>query len=135
MAGPTRRTVCAVTIEIIVFADNDDDTGMFGAPADLTSRLKWEAGKIHSSLRTGGEVLVVIGGTTLLVGGPAQFWIEPHTFGAFAAKTAFFMLVYIWVRWTLPRFRYDQLMNLGWKVMLPLGLANLVVTALVMAYV
>ena len=68
-AGPTRRTVCAVTIEIIVFADNDDDTGMFGTPADLQSRLKWEAGKVHSSLRTGGEVLVVIGGTTLLVGG------------------------------------------------------------------
>lgn len=58
-----------VTVEIIVFADNDDDTGMFGTPADLQSRVKWEAGKIHSSLRTGGEVLVVIGGTTLLVGG------------------------------------------------------------------
>jgi hypothetical protein len=58
-----------VTIEIIVFADNEDDTGMFGTPADLQSRLKWEAGKVHSSLRTGGEVLVVIGGTTLLVGG------------------------------------------------------------------
>jgi hypothetical protein len=62
-----------VTVEIIVFADNGDDTGMFGAPADLTSRLKWEAGKIHSSLRTGGEVLVVIGGTTLLVGGGAAW--------------------------------------------------------------
>ncbi len=58
-----------MTIEIIVWEDNDDDTGMFGTPADLQSRLKWEAGKIHSSLRTGGEVLVVIGGTTLLVGG------------------------------------------------------------------
>lgn len=56
-------------IEIVVFADNSDDTGMFGTPADLQSRIKWEAGKVHSSLRTGGEVLVVIGGTTLLVGG------------------------------------------------------------------
>jgi NADH-quinone oxidoreductase subunit H len=43
----------------------------------------------------------------------------------FAAKTAFFVLVFIWVRWTLPRFRYDQLMRLGWKALLPLSLANL----------
>ena len=58
-----------MTIEIIVWADNDDDTGMFGTPEDLQSRLKWEAGKIHSSLRTGGEVLVGLGGATFLVGG------------------------------------------------------------------
>jgi NADH-quinone oxidoreductase subunit H len=43
----------------------------------------------------------------------------------FAAKTAFFVMVFIWVRWTLPRFRYDQLMRLGWKALLPLSLANL----------
>ena len=54
---------------------------------------------------------------------------------AFIGKVVFFAWLFIWVRWTLPRFRYDQLMHLGWKVMLPLGLANLVVTALVMALV
>ncbi|MDX2472584.1 MAG: NADH-quinone oxidoreductase subunit H [Candidatus Krumholzibacteria bacterium] len=54
---------------------------------------------------------------------------------AFVAKVVFFAWLFIWVRWTLPRFRYDQLMHLGWKVMLPLGVANLVVTALVMAFV
>jgi NADH-quinone oxidoreductase subunit H len=43
----------------------------------------------------------------------------------FAVKTAFFVLVFIWVRWTLPRFRYDQLMTLGWKSLLPLSLLNL----------
>lgn len=48
-------------------------------------------------------------------------------------KGAFFMWLYIWVRWTLPRFRYDTLMSLGWKFMLPLGLANVLVTAVVIA--
>ncbi|MGB9375367.1 MAG: hypothetical protein WCA82_14550 [Jiangellales bacterium] len=58
-----------MAVEIIVWVDNEDDTGTFGTSDDLQSRLKWEAGKIHSSLRTGGEVLVVIGGATVLAGG------------------------------------------------------------------
>jgi NADH-quinone oxidoreductase subunit H len=47
---------------------------------------------------------------------------------AFAFKVFCVLMFYMWVRWTIPRFRYDQLMNLGWKVMLPLGLANLAIT-------
>jgi len=47
----------------------------------------------------------------------------------FLGKVTFFGFFFIWVRWTLPRFRYDQLMGLGWKAMLPLGLLNVVVTA------
>lgn len=50
-------------------------------------------------------------------------------------KAAFFMWLYIWVRWTVPRFRYDQLMSLGWRFMIPLGLVNVVVTAVVLAFV
>jgi NADH-quinone oxidoreductase subunit H len=45
------------------------------------------------------------------------------------AKIAIFMFFYVWVRWTFPRFRYDQLMRLGWKVLLPLSLVNLVYVA------
>ena len=47
----------------------------------------------------------------------------------FAAKTGFFIFFFVWVRWTLPRLRFDQLMNLGWKVFLPLSLLNLLWTA------
>jgi NADH-quinone oxidoreductase subunit H len=49
--------------------------------------------------------------------------------GFFIAKIAFFAWLFIWVRWTVPSFRYDQVMRLGWQIMLPLGLLNLVVTA------
>ena len=44
-------------------------------------------------------------------------------------KTGFFIFVFMWVRWTLPRFRYDQLMSLGWSVMLPVALAYIVIIA------
>ncbi|MDO8519757.1 MAG: NADH-quinone oxidoreductase subunit H [Deltaproteobacteria bacterium] len=53
-------------------------------------------------------------------------------FGVFMAKILFFCWLFIWVRWTLPRFRYDQLMHLGWKVMIPLALVNISVTGIVM---
>ena len=51
----------------------------------------------------------------------------------FALRIFVFLFIYIWVRGTLPRFRYDQLMAFGWKFLLPLAIANLVVTALVVA--
>jgi NADH-quinone oxidoreductase subunit H len=78
--------------------------------------------------------------TTLFFGG----WLRPFpSVGAlsfldvvpgwiwFLAKTFVFLYVFIWIRATLPRYRYDQLMRLGWKVLIPLAIANLVVTGVI----
>jgi NADH-quinone oxidoreductase subunit H len=55
-------------------------------------------------------------------------------FGALFTKILFFLFLFIWVRWTIPRFRYDQLMDLGWKKLIPLALANMLITALVILW-
>jgi NADH-quinone oxidoreductase subunit H len=65
-------------------------------------------------------VLFALPGVVELVQGP--FW--------FLLKIAVFLFIYVWVRGTLPRFRYDQLMNFGWKVLLPLSIVNVVITSL-----
>ena len=53
---------------------------------------------------------------------------------AFAIKIFIFIFVIMWIRWTIPRFRFDQLMHLGWKTLLPLSLINLLITGLVIAF-
>ncbi|MEY3599144.1 MAG: NADH-quinone oxidoreductase subunit NuoH, partial [Bacteroidota bacterium] len=52
----------------------------------------------------------------------------------FFGKILMFIFLFMWIRWTLPRFRYDQLMNLGWKVLLPLAIANIIITGFVMLF-
>lgn len=89
--------------------------------------------------------------TTIFLGGWSSFWgpdawwvfgwvaVDPYATDGinailshlwFMAKVMALLTFQIWIRWTLPRFRYDQLMNLGWKVMVPLALGNLVLTAI-----
>jgi len=51
-------------------------------------------------------------------------------FGVLMLKIVFFIFFFMWIRWTIPRFRYDQLMNLGWKVLIPLAITNIVLTGL-----
>jgi NADH-quinone oxidoreductase subunit H len=92
----------------------------------------------YANLVTASALIV-----TLFFGGwdiPFTMWdnLAPYTYGKFfatlamfAIKLLFFIFLYMWIRWTLPRFRYDQLMSLGWKFMLPLALAYIVIIAAV----
>jgi len=82
----------------------------------MTALLSWAQEALHLS---------GMGAEALRVG------FEMASFGI---KVGFFMWFFVWVRWTLPRFRYDQLMDLGWKVMLPLSLVNIFVTGLMVYY-
>ncbi|MDX1584966.1 MAG: complex I subunit 1 family protein, partial [Thermoanaerobaculia bacterium] len=78
---------------------------------------------------------------TLFLGGwDIPYWNEPATFLgfalsalAFAVKVGFILFVFVWVRWTIPRLKYDKLMKLGWKVFIPLGLLNVIIVALLIA--
>jgi NADH-quinone oxidoreductase subunit H len=73
--------------------------------------------------------------STIGLTGDALYWgLVAAQVVAFWAKVVLFMLFFVVVRFTLPRFRYDQLMWLGWKVLVPLALANMVITALVVAW-
>ena len=56
-------------------------------------------------------------------------WGTLLSVSSFILKMGFFLFLFIWVRWTFPRFRYDQLMKIGWKVMLPIALLNIFITA------
>ena len=58
---------------------------------------------------------------------PSWIWFVTKVFG--------FLYLFIWIRFTLPRYRYDQLMSLGWKVLIPIAIANLVVTGVVKVFV
>jgi NADH-quinone oxidoreductase subunit H len=64
---------------------------------------------------------------------PSPWWLSILEVLAFAIKVAVLLFLFVWVRWTIPRFRYDQLMMLGWKVLLPLALLNIFVTAGIVA--
>lgn len=76
-----------------------------------------------------GFVLTFLQGALGLEGLGAEVLRVLFQFASFSLKMVFFLWFYVWVRWTLPRFRYDQLMDLGWKVMMPLSLVNIFVTA------
>ena len=92
----------------------------------------------YASMTTGAALMVTLflGGWTLPFAGldhpAATPWIGLLHIGIFLAKMLFVVFMIIWVRWMWPRFRYDQLMDLGWRRFIPLSLANIIVTAIIL---
>jgi NADH-quinone oxidoreductase subunit H len=71
-------------------------------------------------------------GSTLFFGGWQGPWLPPVVW--LFIKIFVFVFGYVWIRATLPRFRYDQLMNFGWKVLFPLSVLNLLITGLIVLW-
>jgi NADH-quinone oxidoreductase subunit H len=112
------------------------------AEAELVAGYHTEYSAMKFALFYLGEYAHMIGASALITllyfGGwhlpgyaPAGNLGALISFGVFAAKTAFFLWLFVWIRWTLPRYRYDQLMRLGWTVLLPLAFLNFLITVLV----
>jgi NADH-quinone oxidoreductase subunit H len=92
----------------------------------------FNSGAIIASLFFGGYNLPF---QDFFIGLVGQTWIlSLIQFGFFFGKIIFFIFFFMWIRWTLPRFRYDQLMTLGWKILLPLSIINIMITGLVMYF-
>jgi len=104
------------------------------AEAELVAGFHTEYSSMKFGLFFLGEFANVISisciAVTLFLGGWNGPWLpDSLKFLWFFAKLGALLFFFIWVRWTFPRLRYDQLMNLGWKVLLPASLANVVITA------
>lgn len=107
------------------------------AEAELVAGFHTEYSSMKFGLFFLGEFANVLSicciATTLFLGGWTGPWLpDSLKFLWFFAKLGLLVFFFIWVRWTYPRLRYDQLMNFGWKVLLPLSLANILVTAIVL---
>src|SRR5476649_1413306 len=117
------------------------------AETELVGGYHTEYGSMKFALFFLGEYSNMVASSGMMVtlffgGWTLPFWGLDHAAGTlvsgiahiliFLAKMLFFMALFIWVRWMFPRFRYDQLMDLGWRRFLPLALVNILVTAIIL---
>ncbi len=89
------------------------------------------SGVVMSTLYFGGYDIPFVNEASW---GLAPWLLSLIGFSVLMIKAWTFIFIFMWIRWTIPRFRYDQLMNLGWKKLVPLALLNMVVTAAVMLW-
>lgn len=120
-----------VPVVSLLFARWIKRNNRFQAKEDIRNR---ESGVLLKGLVL-VNILVVLGLGLVLLLGLSQTGANIATaivqVVTFAVKLLFMNFVFVWVRWTLPRFRYDQLQDLGWKVLMPLAIANIFITATV----
>jgi len=105
------------------------------AEQELGAGFHTEYSGMRFSLFFMAEYIAMITVSSVLVsvflGGSYLFpWVQVESFFIYFLKVMFLMFCFIWIRATFPRFRYDQLMNIGWRVLLPLALLNLALTAI-----
>jgi len=141
------QVIGVITFMVAVFAEtNRVPFDLPEAEAELVSGYLTEYSSMkYAAFFMGEYVHMTVASaliTVLFFGGWTLPWIDLAFAGwagaiasvaIFAAKMAFFMWFFVWVRWTLPRFRFDQLMALGWKVMVPLSVVNFLWVGVAMA--
>ena len=147
--------MCAFIFLVALFAEtNRQPFDMPESESDLVGGFHTEYGEfkwslffvaeyVHMTIGSGVFVLLFLGGWNPLPWIPLEMVISsmPMWLGAlvgvgcFLGKTFFFIFFFMWVRWTLPRFRYDQVMKLGWQKLLPLAIANVIFYALAIAMI
>jgi NADH-quinone oxidoreductase subunit H len=137
---------CFVIFLVSVFAEtNRLPFDLPESETELVGGYNTEYGSMKFALFFMGEYANMIAGSAMMVVLFFGGWTLPGLatpassvlaglvhIGVFLAKLVVFMVLFIWVRWMLPRFRYDQLMDLGWRKFVPFALANIVVYALVL---
>jgi NADH-quinone oxidoreductase subunit H len=140
--------ISALLFLVSIFAEtNRLPFDMPESESELVAGFSTEYGSFKFGLFFAAEYAHIIVGsgvfTVLFLGGWHWFPLVPMqvpgilgailSIGVFMGKTIFMVFFFMWIRWTLPRFRYDQIMKLGWTMMLPLALANLVLYAIIFA--
>ena len=136
---------CFIIFLVSAFAEtNRLPFDMPECETELVAGYNTEFGSMKFALFFMGEYANMIAGSAMMVvlffGGWTLPWMTTPAnsvlagllhIGVFIAKLLFFMVVFIWVRWMIPRFRYDQLMELGWRKAVPFALANIIFYALI----
>lgn len=119
-------------------SETDLVSGFHTEYGDFKFGLYFVAEYGHVIIGSGIFTILFLGGWHLpfiAVDYPAGLLGALISFIVFFAKTIGLVLFFIWMRWTLPRFRYDQVMNMGWKILLPLAIINLIFNAVLIAFI